>query len=55
MRNKGDHTNSKTKFTMDEYISQSIMIKYYNIVEEQRTIIQILKQNVPWMNIFLSQ
>lgn len=31
------------------------MIEYYNIVEEQRTIIQILKQNVPWMNIFLSQ
>ena len=31
------------------------MIEYYNIDEEQRVIIQILKQNVQWINIFLSQ
>lgn len=31
------------------------MIEYYNIDEEQRVIIQILKQNIQWINIFISQ
>ena len=31
------------------------MIEYYNIDEEQRVIIQILKQNVQYINIFLSK
>ena len=31
------------------------MIVYYNIDEEQRVIIQILKQNVQYINIFLSK